>query len=56
MGNRSRYLRCKEAKLLPSEITPRRTMGTHPPSTRALLVHHPMKASLQTLVQALIYG
>jgi hypothetical protein len=39
---------------IPSEITPRGIVGTHPRSPGAPGVHHQMKVNLQVLVRTLI--
>jgi hypothetical protein len=52
--NTSRY--SKDTQQLPSEIIPRRTVETHPRSTRVPLVHHRLKAGVQTLAALSLTG
>jgi hypothetical protein len=49
IDNISRYLHFMDVQQLPSEITPDRTVGTHPRSTGVPVVHHRMKDRWKTL-------
>jgi hypothetical protein len=56
LGYRSRYRRVNDLKQFAPDRTPRGMVETysHSHSPKVLVVHHRMKASLQTVVRTLI--